>query len=97
MSKYYINQPLAITVTLSHDMADLTGVASVAIDYKNPDGVTGSWTGVLDSTAGTITYDVPVDILSVAGTWIMQPELTLTTGDVYHGTVSRFVISDFYK
>jgi hypothetical protein len=48
----------------------LDGVGAAKIRYEKPDGVTGTWTAVIENASmGVIYYDVVLNDINVAGTW----------------------------
>jgi hypothetical protein len=68
----YVNQPLELRLDTE---ATLTS-ATVQIRYKNPDGVTGYWTGTASGTEAR--YSIPGNVLSVAGFWEFRAWITFS-------------------
>ena len=80
----FVNQPLHIEIETG---VDLTGVSTTLIKFKKPNGASDSWTAsVTDEKGGIIEYDVPKDILDVAGVWKFWASLDFGDGP-YPGTV----------
>jgi hypothetical protein len=50
---------------------DITVAVSVAITYQKPDGITGSWTGVVYNTT-YVKYTTQAGDINQAGTWKFQ-------------------------
>jgi len=64
--------------------ADLvTGVASVVITVRKPDGTTATWTPDSVTEAGVITYTLSAGDVDIAGTYGIQPVATMDDGDVW--------------
>jgi len=75
----YINQSFKLSLETG---IDLTAYTSIAIKYRKPDGVEGSWTPSVTAPAtnGTINYEIPVDVLDVEGTWSVWSFIVNTSG-----------------
>ena len=93
MGKLYTAQPITIVLNVTLDDGDLSSATSAAIDYKAPDGTTGQWVGVLDTVAGTVTYEASDSDIVQSGTWALQPIVTFSGGAVLPGTTVKMPIT----
>lgn len=87
MSMVYVGQDkLRIRRTAN---TDITGALGLAIQYRKPNGVRGSWTATSSNDAtGQIYYDVAsTSILDVAGEWDTWAYVTFSDGKVAYGEV----------
>lgn len=72
------------TITLQLDTdVDITGYDGFIL-YEKPNSVTGEWEGTI--TDDTISYDITVDDIDVAGVWKVQAKATDGT-DVKFGKI----------
>ena len=83
------NQGL-LTITLECGI-DVSSASSALVLYKKPSGTTGSWTGT--ATGTTVVYDVEDGDLNEAGTWKVQPKVTIGGEDGY-GDIKPLVVSE---
>lgn len=85
----FVNQPLHIEIETD---VDLTSATAVEIKFNKPDGTTDKWTAAtIDAFGGIIKYDVPQNILNVAGIWKMWAYITYSNGS-YPGEVFEIEI-----
>lgn len=62
------------TITLSLDTdVDLSGYTGVIL-YKKPNNIEGQW--VADITGDTVSYDIQINDIDVAGVWEVQAKAT---------------------
>jgi len=88
-----LNQPLTLTLTVN----DVDTATGAAIEYRKPDGTTGTWTpATLDTGAATVSYDIPADELDVAGHWHVIAVVTFADGDVIPGEAHTFRVYSRY-
>jgi hypothetical protein len=79
------------------ECGDILGAASALVGFKDPDGLFGSWTGVIEDM--TPTGHVYKDItatgqLNVSGEWRFWPIVTFSDGGVAPGKAIRLRIYD---
>lgn len=63
----YKNQSVKLELDTKKDISAGT---SFFINYKRPDGTTGSWTAAREGTV--VTYTTDNDDLNIAGMWLIQ-------------------------
>jgi hypothetical protein len=71
---------------------DITDATLAEIKYQKPDGTTGSWTGVVDSTT-KVKYVTLANDLDQAGQWLFQSYVETPTWKGHGETVSHKVWS----
>ena len=73
---------------------DITAAGTTTIQYKKPDGTTGSWSAEVESaTLGIIYYDfVLITETALAGTWTYWSYVAFSDGRVAYGDPNEFTI-----
>lgn len=69
---------------------DISDATTKTIKYREPDGTTGSWTGVLDGT-DHLYYDSEENDLA-AGRWKVQLYVVTPDG-AWHGNIGTFTVA----
>jgi len=90
----YIGQPVDIKISCTMEGEPLEGIVSAAVSYRKPDKTTGTWpaTVLLD----VVRYEASAEDIDQAGTWLLQPLVTLQSGLTFPGTtVSMPVLKRF--
>ena len=78
MSKLYISQQIDLVIDCEIVGLDFADAASAVVNYTKPDTSTGTFTpGVLNLTAKKIAYQIAAGSNDQAGTWILQPVVTI--------------------
>ena len=73
----------------------ITGATNLSFHYKKPDGSTGYWTPVMNSST-VLEYQITTGELDQTGTWLVQPYLEL--GDFKgRGETSSFTVYDEFE
>jgi hypothetical protein len=91
MGKIYVGQnELRVQLTCSQDVTSCT----CKIQYRKPDGTTGSWDAVIGTAAtGVIYYDVTTTaIIDQPGTWRVWAFVTFTDSKVAYGEAVDMVV-----
>jgi len=76
---------------------NLAGASAVIAKIKLPSAESTTWTcEVYDETNGILRYitSTSVDELDQAGTWQVQAKVTFASGEVYHGAVASFTVTE---
>lgn len=92
MSKIYKGQTKL--TFLFETETDLTGVASVEVEYKNPAGVQGSYPATISNIVkGTVSFVVTnASQTTPSGDWIYWIKANYTSGEVMFGEPYKFTI-----
>jgi len=86
MGKKYVTQPIEVSLSWTEEDAPSGLVESCVIEYRKPNGTTGSWPAVYDEQNRTIYYvGGPGSSYGMNGKWIFWPVVTLTGGESYPG------------
>jgi len=71
---------------------DITGNYTLSIEYKKPDGVTGSWSAEEESTY-YCTYILQSGDLDTAGEWEIQTYIvSYNESDKIHGDITKLFV-----
>ena len=93
MSKIYVGQnKLRITLTGNVDITSSTPY----IQYRKPDGTTGSWAGTIQTAAtGVVYYElVETTELNIAGVWTVWLYVVFSDSRVAYGEPYKFTVYD---
>ena len=83
---------ILLTVNFDDSALHLSDATAMEIDYRNPNGVIGSWTGVLNDD-NIIQANVPANSLNVVGDWTIWSKVTFGAL-VFIGSPSNLYITN---
>ena len=83
------NQTL-LTIQLNTGI-DVSASTTTKVLYQKPNNTSGEWTATVSGT--NVVYDVQSSDLDVAGTWKVQPLVTIG-GKVGYGEIKPMLVSD---
>lgn len=91
---YYLNQSLELLLAVTFDDPNLSleNATAMEVDYRDPGGVTGSWTGSRNDD-NIVQADVPAGVLNKLGNWTVWTKVTFNTL-IYYGTPVIVTISN---
>jgi len=76
-NKYYIGQSLDIEIDIIIDGVKMASAGDAVIEVQKPNRTKIEWTPTIDNVAGKLTYSAAQNEIDQAGTWLLQPIITL--------------------
>lgn len=94
----YINQPLRIRLKASANVLSDYSVLQIKYIKPDDDGTEGEWTAsIYPSDNRYIYYDVPANVLNVAGSWKVKTKITYNSGNTYEGKTVSFKVENEWE